>query len=60
MLESVGSFAWLFWIFSAAVPGKPSDEVQAATPLAPSMQVVLATLAALTLVSGLFAAAWIG
>ena len=60
MLESVGSFAWLFWIFSATVPGKSSDEVQAATPLAPSMQVVLATLAVLTLVSGMFAAAWIG
>jgi hydrogenase-4 component D len=60
ILESVGSFAWIFWIFSGTVPGKPSDEVSAATPLAPSMQAVLVTLAALTLVSGFFAAAWIG
>jgi hydrogenase-4 component D len=60
ILESVGSFAWIFWIFSATVPGKPSDDVIAATPLALSMQVVLVTLATLTLVSGFFAAAWIG
>jgi hydrogenase-4 component D len=59
ILESVGSFAWIFWTFSAAVPGTPSEEVAAATPLAPAMQVVLITLAGLTLVSGLFAAAWI-
>jgi len=60
ILESVGSFAWIFWIFGATVPGKPTDEVVAATPLALSMQVVLVTLATLTLVSGFFAAAWIG
>lgn len=60
ILESVGSFTWIFWTFSAAVPGTPSDEVAAATPLAPAMQVVLVTLAGITLVSGLFAAAWIG
>jgi len=60
ILESIGSFAWLFWIFSAAVPGQPSEEVALATPLAPAMQVVLVALAALTLVSGFFAAAWIG
>lgn len=60
ILESVGSFAWIFWIFSATVPGKPSDDVAAATSLAPTMQMVLITLAALTLLSGFFAAAWIG
>jgi hydrogenase-4 component D len=60
ILESVGSFAWIFWVFSATVPGTPSDEITAATPLAPAMQVVLITLATLTLVSGFFAAAWIG
>lgn len=60
IVESVGSFAWIFWTFSAAVPGVPSEEVAAATPLAPAMQFVLVTLAGLTLVSGLFAAAWIG
>ena len=60
MLESVGSFAWIFWVFSSAVPGTPSEEVAAATPLAPAMQVVLITLATLTLLSGFFAAAWIG
>jgi hydrogenase-4 component D len=60
ILESVGSFAWLFWIFSGAVPGEPSDEVAAATPLHPAMAFVLVTLAVLALVSGIFAAAWIG
>jgi hydrogenase-4 component D len=59
ILESVGSFAWIFWTFSAAVPGEPFDEVAAATPLAPAMAFVLVTLAVLTLVSGIFAAAWI-
>jgi len=60
VLETVGSFAWLFWIFSSAVPGEPSAEVSAATRLAPSMQFVLAALAVLTLVSGYFAASWMG
>jgi hydrogenase-4 component D len=60
ILESVGSFAWLIWIFSSVVPGEPSEEVAAATPLAPSMQVVLVTLAVMTLISGIFAAAWMG
>ncbi len=59
IVESIGSFAWLFWTFSASGLGKPSDEVAAATPLAPAMEYVLITLAVLTLVSGLFAAAWI-
>lgn len=60
ILESVGSFAWIFWIFSVTVPGKPSEDLAAATSLAPAMQVVLVTLATLTLLSGFFAAAWIG
>jgi hydrogenase-4 component D len=60
ILESFGCFAWLFWIFSASGLGKPSEEVAAATPLAPAMQAVLVTLAALTLLSGFFAVAWMG
>jgi hydrogenase-4 component D len=60
VLETVGSFAWLFWVFGIAVPGEPSSEVAAATSLAPSMQWVLGTLAFLTLVSGYFAATWMG
>ena len=59
ILESVGSFAWIFWTFSTAVPGKPSDEIAAATPLAPAMTFVLVSLAVLTLLSGIFAASWI-
>ncbi|HNB51542.1 MAG TPA: proton-conducting transporter membrane subunit, partial [Anaerolineales bacterium] len=60
ILESIGSFAWIFWRFSAAVPGEPSADVIAATPLSLSMQIVLVTLAILTLVSGFFAASWMG
>jgi hydrogenase-4 component D len=60
ILESVGSFAWIFWVFSATVPGEASEEVTAATPLAPAMAFVLVTLAFLALVSGFFAAAWMG
>lgn len=59
ILESVGSFAWIFWRFSAAVPGTPTEQVSAATPLALPMQLVLAALIVLTLVSGFFASAWI-
>ena len=60
VVETIGSFAWLFWIFGAAVPGEPSPEVASASRLAPSMQFVLAVLAVLTLVSGYFAASWMG
>ncbi|MFZ5819023.1 MAG: hydrogenase 4 subunit D [Chloroflexota bacterium] len=60
ILESVGSFAWIFWVFSSAMPGDPSEEVTASTPLHPAMSFVLVTLAALTLVSGIFAAQWMG
>ena len=60
ILESVGSFAWIFWVFSNAVPDQPSEEVTAATPLHPAMAFVLVTLAVLTLVSGIFAIQWMG
>jgi hydrogenase-4 component D len=60
ILETVGSFAWLFWCFSAAVPGNPSEEVASASDIAPSMKFVLITLASLTLISGYFAMLWLG
>ena len=60
ILESIGSFAWIIWIFGSTVGGKPSEDVALATPLAPAMQIVLVTLVVFTLVSGFFAAAWIG
>jgi len=59
MLETLGSFAWLFWCFSAAVPGNPSDEVTAASDISPSMKFVLVTLAFLALISGFFAISWL-
>ncbi len=59
ILETVGSFAWLFWCFSASVPGEPSEEVSAASDIAPSMKFVLITLACLALVSGYFALTWL-
>ena len=60
VLETVGSFAWLFWVFGAAVPGEASSEVLSAAQLAPQIQFVLISLAFLTLVSGYFAAVWMG
>jgi hydrogenase-4 component D len=60
VLESVGSFAWLFWIFGTAVGGEPSDEIAATTSIAPSMQFVLGVLVVLTLISGYFAGTWMG
>jgi hydrogenase-4 component D len=60
ILETIGSFAWLFWCFSASVPGDPSEEVAAASDIAPSMKFVLITLVCLTLVSGFFALSWLG
>jgi len=59
ILETVGSFAWLFWCFSSSVPGDPSVEVVAATDIAPSMKFVLITLMCLALVSGFFALPWL-
>lgn len=60
LLETVGSFAWFFWVFGSAVPGEPSPEIAASTRLAPQIQAVLVVLACLTLVSGYFAAVWLG
>jgi hydrogenase-4 component D len=59
ILETVGSFAWLFWCFSASVPGDPSAEVTAASDIASSMKFVLLTLACLALFSGFFALSWL-
>ncbi|HEX8992158.1 MAG TPA: hydrogenase 4 subunit D [Anaerolineales bacterium] len=59
ILDTIGSFAWLFWCFSASVPGNPSDEVTAASDIAPSMKFVLVALACLVLVSGFFAMSWL-
>ena len=60
LLETIGSFAWLFWVFGSAVQGEATGEVAAATRLAPQIQFVLVVLAFLTLVSGYFAAVWMG
>ncbi len=59
ILETVGSFAWLFWCFSASVPGEPSAEVTGASDIAPSMKFVLLTLSGLALLSGFFALSWL-
>jgi hydrogenase-4 component D len=59
MLETVGSFAWLFWCFSSSVPGDPSAEVLAATDITPSMKFVLIALMCLALGSGFFALRWL-
>jgi hydrogenase-4 component D len=60
VLETFGSFAWLFWVFGATVPGEPSAPVASAVRLAPQMQFTLGALSLLALVSGYFAAYWMG
>ncbi len=60
VIETVGTFAWFFWVFGSAVPGEPSAEVAAATGLSPQIRFVLVVLAFLALVSGYFAAFWLG
>jgi hydrogenase-4 component D len=60
LIETIGSFAWLFWIFSSSTSGVPSPEIESASQLAPSMKWVLVTLVALTFVSGYFASAFMG
>ena len=60
LLETIGSFAWIFWVFGSTVLGEPSTEVAAAIRVAPQIQFVLVVLAFLTLVSGYFAAVWMG
>jgi len=60
VLETIGGFAWLFWVFGVAVPGEASTEVSSASRLSPQIQFVLIVLAFLTLFSGLFAAVWMG
>ena len=60
VIETIGSFAWLFWIFGSSVHGEATTEVVTATRLAPQIQFVLVVLAFLTLVSGYFAAIWMG
>ena len=59
ILETVGSFAWLFWCFSASVPGDPSTEVTGASDIVSSMKFVLLTLSGLALLSGFFALSWL-
>lgn len=58
--ESVGSFAWFLKRFGYAVPGPPSPKVKEAGPLPDTMAAALVALVALTLVSGVAAAAWLG
>lgn len=60
LIETIGSFAWLFWVFGSAVPGEPSAEVAAATNLSPQIKFVLAVLVCLTIVSGYWALSWLG
>ena len=59
ILETIGSFAWLFWCFSSSVPGEPSEQVLGASDITGSMKFVLVTLVCLALVSGFFALPWL-
>ncbi|HET7377691.1 MAG TPA: proton-conducting transporter membrane subunit, partial [Anaerolineae bacterium] len=60
LIETIGSFAWLFWVFGSTVPGEPSAEVAASTNLSPQIKFVLAVLVCLTIVSGYWALSWLG
>jgi hydrogenase-4 component D len=60
LLESVGCFAWILSWVGYSVPGKPSDAVEAASPLPAGMTFVLGALIIMTLCSSFIAASWLG
>lgn len=59
LVESVASFAWFLYWFGRTVPGEPSEEVAAATPVPLAMQGVLAVLIVMSLCSSVIAALWL-
>jgi len=60
LLESVRCFAWILSWVGYSVPGKPSDAVEAASPLPAGMTFVLGALIIMTLCSSFIAASWLG
>ncbi|WP_409307353.1 hydrogenase 4 subunit D [Pectobacterium sp. B1J-3] len=59
LIESVASFAWFLYWFGRTVPGEPSEEIAAATPVPWSMQGVLIVLIIMSVCSSVIAAVWL-
>lgn len=60
LIESIGCFAWFMKWVGYSVPGKPSDAVQAASPLPAGMTFVLGVLVIMAVCSSFIAASWLG
>lgn len=60
LLESVACFAWFLKWVGYTVPGKPSDAVEAASPLPAGMKFVLGALVVMSVASSFIAASWLG
>jgi hydrogenase-4 component D len=60
LLESIGCFAWFLKWVGHTVPGRPSEVVEAASPVPASMKFVLGVLVIMTLCSSFIAASWLG
>ena len=60
LAESVGSFAWFLKWVGYSVPGKPSEALEAASPLPGGMRIVLIALIIMSVCSSFIAASWLG
>ncbi|RLM23885.1 hydrogenase 4 subunit D [Brenneria alni] len=59
LIESVASFAWFLYWFGRTVPGAPSEEIAAATPVPWAMQGVLIVLIVMSVCSSVIASIWL-
>lgn len=60
LAESVGCFAWFLKWVGYSVPGKPSETMEAASPLPVGMAFVLIVLVVMAVCSSVIAASWLG
>lgn len=58
--ETVATFAWFLKWMGACLPGEPSPEVEAGSPLPAAMAFVFVVLMIMVVVSGPLSASWIG
>ena len=58
--ETVATFAWFLKWMGACLPGEPSPEVEAGSPLPGAMAFVFVVLMVMVVVSGPLSASWLG